>query len=371
MSFSLRHPSMEYVDQFAGRVAVHQGAPAPPGTLGLPPYIINNTCFSSKAQVHYFLEPTSTYTEPVNGQQLELYSLHRQLWLLAPDDDNYVIPVDMSVTNPLKGLRVTTNGVTPSTNPAAYTNVRLMKPSEVQVPSDRCVLPGLPLTPTPAPTSGALYPPGAFGMGQTPVKAYDGSDILMVNVLSFEVKPLWSALQWPQQWQAVGMPAPITINGGYSTNPSQLFAKRPTAYVNYGNTTTRDFAYDPPLAAGNFPMPWRDSREFTGHSLPGSDYPFNDMPHDAASGAVTTARQFDTWFRTAVNEPDWDKYPYHQVAPNLLFPDGVPPAAVPNWQQMNANQPPLRIRISALQIKIRIWDQKTKTARQLTFVQEV
>jgi hypothetical protein len=76
LSFTLRHESREYTDQFSGRTVMYTGAtsnPKPP-----PPFVYNNTCFSNWAQAHYFLTGTGTYTEFVNGQQLELFALRRQ-----------------------------------------------------------------------------------------------------------------------------------------------------------------------------------------------------------------------------------------------------------------------------------------------------
>lgn len=304
MSFTIRNPSSEYLDQFAGRLS-------PAGYSPQYPFVFNETCHSSWAQVHYFLTPTAETTEPVNGVELPIYTLRRQLWVLAPDDAaaQVDIPIANTATNPFRGVRVKASP-NPAPMGATYYNVRLVSPSEAQ--KAHFALPAAPAT-----------------AASLPVQDDDGNDIIAVNVLSFEVKAWYD-----------GLPLP----------PS--YPKRPTSYVNY-NDNFRDpnHVWPGPGAPPALPqaMPWLNSTD----NSAGSDWPFNDLPHDTP---VTTypSRVFDTWYRTPGTEPDWDAAPLN-----------------PDPGGLNTLQPPLRIRIKALQIKIRIWDPKTKQARQLTFVQEV
>jgi type II secretory pathway pseudopilin PulG len=86
------------------------------------------------------------------------------------------------------------------------------------------------------------------------------------------------------------------------------------------------------------------------------DYPFDDLP-PPASGLNTGlsnigAQVFDTWGSNASPPAqDWTN-PASYLSPG---------------QQ----QVPLRMRIKALQIRLRVWDIKTQQVRQVTFIQEV
>lgn len=136
-----------------------------------------------------------------------------------------------------------------------------------------------------------------------------GNDILLTNVLSFEIK-------------AAGR----------------------------GNSTLHrppDSEWPRPLVSGN------------------PDYPFDDLPpmdYNSRFDLLSGPRVFDTWTRQNANATysGWPNY-----SPNTVWD----PLAT--GFSRNTNALPYRIRIEALQIRIRIWDEKTKSARQITIIQDV
>ena len=122
-----------------------------------------------------------------------------------------------------------------------------------------------------------------------------GDDIVITNVVSFEVKAMWAP--------GPGVPAP--------------------------------------RAAVPFPLPSNPS-----NMVPNGDFPFDDLP--------------------VVPTPTMPENTTPGVAGNRIF-DTMSNA--PGWNVPgNANSIPLRIRIIAVQVKIRVYDPKNKLARQTTLV---
>ena len=68
-------------------------------------------------------------------------------------------------------------------------------------------------------------------------------------------------------------------------------------------------------------------------------------------------RYFDTWSRNLNTNLNWN--------------DSMPSIRLHHSITVQRDFPPLRIRIDAIQIKIRIWDNKAEQARQITIVQDV
>jgi hypothetical protein len=85
-------------------------------------------------------------------------------------------------------------------------------------------------------------------------------------------------------------------------------------------------------------------------------------------------RVFDTWFGSPDNATSTNVYDYQTSvgSPHGYLAGTEPPStpAVPPGKPTSATIP-LRIRVIALQIKIRIWDRKSQETRQLTFIQDV
>ncbi len=109
-------------------------------------------------------------------------------------------------------------------------------------------------------------------------------------------------------------------------------------------------------------------------------------------------RVFDTW--SANNDPYSSPPPRdynYGVPPTVVNPAGANPPIVPNPDLARATSPadpnysvwntnhfvggrveknpakniPLRVRVRALQIKLRIWDKKTNQTRQVTIIQDL
>lgn len=181
-----------------------------------------------------------------------------------------------------------------------------------------------------------------------------GDDILLTNVLSFEMKFIWNA---------------PNINEFTTLAKQPVVLNALTSPLN-GQPVTASFAQNSTFL--NDPTDW----------------PFSDLPLDSSritqpDGTTRTPNStvawpgvsgqrswdedpplyFDTWYNPTTFAPTWSSPP----ADDRLNPmgGGINPAAT------LPNQPPLRIRIKAIQFKIRIWDDKTGQTRQITIMQEV
>ncbi len=136
-----------------------------------------------------------------------------------------------------------------------------------------------------------------------------GDDLVMTNVLSFEVKPAF-----------------IGRHHDPLTNAEAVQSSR---------TTSLNPGIGNPIAAG------------PGVGLSNGDHPFDDLPTVTDNSALFGQRVFDTWTSQVVG---WNT-PWQGGAnpPN--------PAAIP-----------FRGRVNAIQIKIRVYDIKAKMTRQATLI---
>lgn len=130
--------------------------------------------------------------------------------------------------------------------------------------------------------------PGAQLAPYTLGTPFYGDDIVLTNVTSFEIKPMWES------------------GGGGIRTPRPLL---PVASTAYGSVIPDSGIAPPPPNITN------------------SDSPFDDLP---ASTLVGNPRVFDTW--------------------------------------NDVNTLPLRIRVTALQVKVRVFDPKTLRSRQVSFI---
>jgi hypothetical protein len=158
---------------------------------------------------------------------------------------------------------------------------------------------------------------------------YDMNDLVLTDVVSFEIKALWDyvdpALAPKQQYQI------------------------PTSATTSVAVTNADYPYDfLPLSPNNMVL--------NGSLIPGF-----------------SARVFDTWSQHG---------PYGMTQPQLPVPNAPP--ALPNWRRYGvaalqpgeppvntATQLPLRIRVRAILIRVRIYDAKAEQTRQITIYQDV
>lgn len=259
---------------------------------------------SNWAQVEYFLVPTGTSTDAPSS--LPLYSLRRKTQLSPGNAPG--------ASSPARSV--------PSTGP---TSTRLSRTYD----------------PTPSST---------------------GDDILLVNVISFEVKFLWSG---------------SSEYGGNVKHPVNPIAA----------------ALPLPFTAANITPGVSNSQAMNDSA----DWPYSDLPADISrttlpnDGTTRTPSQTLAWPGVGSRYIDEAPFLYYDswFDPSTSpLPSGVPsPGPMPNWGtppvedrwasgslNPNAtlpNQPPLRIRVKAVQVKLRIWDEKTGQTRQITFMQEV
>lgn len=170
-----------------------------------------------------------------------------------------------------------------------------------------------------------------------------GDDILLSDVLSFEIKALWDA---------------------------------PTTDARFDPIATQQS-----LAIGNPRLPGSPTNNY--------DYPYDNLPvgrnpvfrPNYPNLGPNDIRVFDTWSQVSAPVAGVD---FGMVASNFNRPQPQP-----GWNQgyLNSNLVPdtlngtqvsvtnatipLRIRVRALQIRLRVWDAKTQQARQVTIVQDV
>jgi len=149
-----------------------------------------------------------------------------------------------------------------------------------------------------------------YGAGGTPSN-FIGDDIVLTNVTSFEVKPAWDA---PQPLGSTPREARSTSGNVNRQLPAAL---TPGTAINDTFGTTAN-----------------------------SDAPFDDLPTVTENTTLANQRVFDTWAPLTGPAGSWND---GQTTPS-------------------ANAIPLRIRVTALQVKIRVFDPKTLLSRQVSFI---
>lgn len=155
-----------------------------------------------------------------------------------------------------------------------------------------------------------------------------GDDILLENVLSFEIKSNWD----------------VPVDSRLDRQVQGVLAPLP-----FQNPTTG--------------------------AIVNSDAPFDDLPLSPSLGnpnqrfgndvlASAQVRVFDTWSDRDYRPAAGINYPYSQW--NVRYENGgnatagLAPVTIP-----------LRIRVKAIQVRIRVWDPKTQQTRQITVVQDL
>ncbi len=239
--------------------------------------------YSRWSEICYFLWPSGDTT----ATGVQLFSLRRKAKLLAPKSVDFTLPVQLMTIadaalfvagNPDLALRFI-----PIAPNQAY--VQLMGPEVVANPGARM----------------ALVPQTDLNGNQT------GSDIVLTDVIGFELKAAWSDNPW-----------------------------------------FNDPTINPDAWAGSSPA-----------NLVDTDNPYSDLPPSTLSSnpLFSGQRHFDTWFRDSLTESiDWDA---------MRQPNYVGYLVRAPWQV------PLRINVRSLQVKFRIYDTKAEQTRQVTLVQEI
>jgi len=180
--------------------------------------------------------------------------------------------------------------------------------------------------------------PGLVPLAPLTTPGRIGDDILLTNVLSFEVLATWVPAPYsypdnppPYKTQIV----PATIQPGIrqlpltpGTPPQAIPSPRPFTVTN--NTPMPNIPGAPKYTATNKPF--------------NSNYPFDYLPQLNLNPSLPN--MFDTWFTITRPNGTWNNF-----------------AAAPN----NPWLIPMPARITGLQITIRIYDPKTNQARQNTW----
>lgn len=273
------------------------------------------------AEITYFLKPNGQFTsagatlDGIGGSvaPLPLYTLYRRQKLLVDVPESQAAP--------------TSNSIAGLTDVSWWnqSGMKLNRPWDITQPFRR-----LGMTPS-GPGCEAGIPAAAAG-GFTTIAAEGdaarmGGDVLLTDVVNFEVKVLYD---------------PVTIG-----DPNAVRFKN-----------TGDAAYN-----------------FVGPSNTGNpDYPFGSLPKgvNPILGALGK-RIFDTW---ALNRDSTTGTQPYSINPSSPDPNVdpwnaghfIPPSA---GTTATANTIPLRVRVRGIQVKIRIWDQKTSQTRQITIIQDL
>jgi hypothetical protein len=286
-----------------------------------------NVLASRWAEVAYFLRDTGQTTP--GGTPL--YGLYRRQKLLV--EPNGTMPT--VTATPAQLIDV-------STWPPGAAAPKVNGPDEITVPARRFgAFPGAmspkqvngsnvvvgPYNPLTGPPTLNTYKEDDTSPGSSLV----GGDLLLTDVVSFEIKVMWDVPTDMTKFSVSAGPGPNAVY--------------------------------PPQPTGN------------------ADYPFDYLPvgrnpyfNGAANATRTPYRVFDTWSQ---QKSDADGYNF------LDAPDAggqqSKDATDPTWNfgqfkgdtRMSFATVPLRVRVRAVQIKLRIWDLKSQQTRQMTIIQDL
>jgi len=299
-------------------------------TAGFQPlnrYQDSPTIFTSQwAEVAYFLQATGDQTEgDANNPAQPLYALYRRQRLLLPDTSNTRF-ADAANTSPLNYYPEVSTfpWESPATTPhattaPASTNGSFNSSVDVTMPYRRYGM-------------NPNNPAGVFAAGTTnyqtlaqqyPVNTalglqYAGADVIMTDVLSFEVRPLF--------YQSTGSDL-LDTNNGANIPFLPLNDLKILPYAQYTTAAGRPAARNPSF--------------FTGRN-------FNQPPF-----------VFDTWSQALLTSENSINY--------STWATGGTTHSIPLYQNTTGNQLTLR----AIQIVLRVYDYKTFQTRQMTIVQDL
>ena len=179
--------------------------------------------------------------------------------------------------------------------------------------------------------------------------AFTGDDILLADVLSFEIKANWSTgsasmpfealntaaagnIDWPYDY----LPAVAGAAAGSSVNPRYSTLAAKSVPVVYDNTTYPARTFDTWSIADG--VTWAQIGTGPGPA-------FTPIYNNGVVWSANTVGGAGASAGFGYNDPSKNK-------PGL-------------------SRAPLRIRIMSLQIRVRVWDDAAKTARQMTIVQDM
>jgi hypothetical protein len=302
-----------------------------------------STAFTSYwAEVTYFVKPQNPAKTTDATSGVPLYNFYRRQVLLVDSPTNNAVPAYQPANgNYLKDVSI-------GGNPPTFN-----RPTDVTEPLRRWGSTNIFGQPSGGPFLTIFedavnsLPPGSpynfTNIYQEPTLGPRiGGDLLLTNVVNFEIKVLWE---------------PVVLGAANATRFNQA-------------------------VSGNFISP---------NPTNNPDYPFDYLPVGINPGFNTAGanspRVFDTW--SANNDPNItnaQKQPAQSYGPPTTGPLLQPeygawngghftplPASTVNPPTPTATQfsIPLRVRVRAVQIKLRIWDQKSSQTRQMTIIQDL
>ena len=272
--------------------------------------------YSRWAEIQYFLRPNGDMTPngTNNAAQLPLYSLRRRVRLLASTGQNYLMTLPNATQLMAQYPDVAMARI--AQGPVANTVIlRVLGPEDV----------GYAGTTLAGDSLRMQYGAHAQKLSPAGVMYETGDDILITDVLSFEVKAAWFS-----------SPTFEAIRAGSSPAVRPLIPTAPSTFFN-------------------------------------TEAPFDDIPevpsgNQGLNNSLAGQRRFDTWGPS----------PQYVIQPLALNSDSIewdrPISSDPDQRgflMQHPMNPPLRINVRAVQIKIRVWDSRKETARQMTIIQEI
>jgi hypothetical protein len=112
----------------------------------------------------------------------------------------------------------------------------------------------------------------------------------------------------------------------------------------------------------------------------GDETPYRYLPQQQPAGSatatnavfgITGTRIWDTWSKES-NQPSPGNAPLYDYSGTLPYTGLTGTTTMPSWSTPGtANSIPLRTRVWALQLRLRVWDAKSQQARQVTLVQDL
>jgi prepilin-type N-terminal cleavage/methylation domain-containing protein len=268
------------------------------------------------AEVAVFLVRNPDVTD--GAPALPLYALYRRQLVTVPDQpppQNHWAPAApvpaYAAGQPTGYPEVSTNPMSPETPTAA--NLTFNSTTDLTMPvkrfgMDRGSLAGV-YNNNVAPALNPAVPPSRYPTMGESNPAFKAADLLMTDVVSFDVR--------------------VLVDG--SSTFEDLFQ-----LTNPARTDPR---------TGNL---WY--------------YPYNN-PNTVDPATTQAARVFDTW--SSAMDPTYDYSAW-------MTPNNLNGSSIPIYKDNGANgNPPKPISIKAIQITLRVWDFKTKKTRQVTVVQQM
>jgi type II secretory pathway pseudopilin PulG len=288
-------------------------------------------------EIAYFLAPAINpnnnlqYTsENLDGQPAQpLFALYRRVRVVPPDQLTARVPRDVNHNRfDVSASANDVTGVNRIGTTTYHSTLPMLADPRVRMNTMNAGnIGGYPST------AGSTRPLTMFEEDQVNNAGIQGNDLILTDVISFEVKATWVPYRsavFPNE----RLPFPRTIAQGNTDAP---FDDLPNFYY---NPTTDTQSQNP---GAGFIQVYKNTTFFN-----------------------QRVRVYDTWGESVFLNPtngapitlNWDS-PQRTAATQVGF------------MEQHEVQVPLRIRIQALQIKLRIWDVKTQTTRQVTLIQEI